>query len=306
MTDATSRSNGGCGAGCPCGAMAGMDRRAFISQGTLAIVAAVLAEGCGTGVWDALAPSTFDLGAAMTVKAANFPALASIGGVARVDGGTGTPIAVVRTASATFAAFSLICPHQGTTVNLTATGFQCPNHGAQFDKSGSWIGGQVTGNLVSYPVTFDAATGILTISGTPANTPSSPTTSTTLVVSLSAFPALATVGAIARVDGGKGTPVALVRTSATSFASFSMTCPHQGTTIQISSGAFVCPNHGARFSSAGVWTGGQKTTNLVAFATKFDSAKGTVTITVAGTTGATGGDDDLHVVPVGDGPESLA
>jgi Rieske Fe-S protein len=140
---------------------------------------------------------------------------------------------------------------------------------------------------------------MLTIAGTPVNSPTTPTTATTLVVTLSAFPALASVGGLARVDGGKGTPVALVRMSATAFTAFSMTCPHQGTTVQISGGAFVCPNHGARFSSAGVWTGGQKTTNLSTFATVYDSAKGTVTVTVAGSTGTGGRSDDNLRMPDG-------
>lgn len=293
---------GGCGGACPCGRGGhsegtGIDRRTFVSAGTLAVVAALLAEACGTGVWDAVAPATFDLGAAgVGVKVANFPGLASIGGIARVDNGTGAPLAVVRTGTSSFTAFSLTCPHQGTTVNIVAGGFKCPNHGATFDATGTWTGGQVTGNLVSYTTTYDAATGVLTIAGTPVNTPTTPTTTTTLVVTLSAFPALATVGGLARVDGGKGTPVALVRTSATAFAAFSMTCPHQGTTIQITGGAFVCPNHGARFSSAGVWTGGQKTSNLSSFAAVYDSTKGTVTVTVAGSSG-TGGraGDDIRI-----------
>ena len=293
MADSDAVAQTGCGGDCPCSGGGRVDRKTFVVQGTLAVVAALLADACGTGVWDAVAPQTVNLGAGVGVKVSNFPALNAVGGIARVDGGVGAPLAVVRTGTSTFTAFSLACPHQGTTVNVTANGFTCPNHGAMFNASGTWTGGQVTGNLVSYTTQYDATTGLLTIAGTPVSTPTTtPTTSSSLVVTLSAFPALATVGGIARVDGGTGTPVALVRTSATAFTALSMTCPHQGTTVQITSGTFYCPNHGARFSATGAWTGGQSTSALTSFATVYDSAKGTVTISITGGTTGGGGRGD--------------
>ena len=292
MADLDGVASAGCGGSCACGA-GGVDRRTFVAKGTLAVVAALLAEACGTGVWEAVAPTSLNLGTGVGVKVSNFPALNAVGGIARVDGGTGAPLAVVRTGTATYTAFSLSCPHQGTTVNVTATGFSCPNHGALFNSAGTWTGGQVTGNLVSYTTQYNATTGLLTIAGTPVTTPTTtPTTPSSLVVTLSAFPALATVGGIARVDNGTGTPVALVRTSTTAFTALSMTCPHQGTTVQITSGSFTCPNHGARFASTGAWTGGQSATALPSFATVYDSAKGTVTVSVTGTTTGGGGRGD--------------
>lgn len=76
-----------------------------------------------------------------------------------------------------------------------------------------------------------------------------------LVVTLSAWPALANVGGVAGSVGNvNGGPVAITRLSATSFGAFSMRCPHAGTTITVVSGtSFRCPNHGALFNSAGVW-----------------------------------------------------
>ena len=73
------------------------------------------------------------------------------------------PIAVVRTGQETLAAFSRICPHQGSTINVTTTGFLCPNHDATFDTTGQWVGGQRTSNLQSYPVAYDASAGTITI-----------------------------------------------------------------------------------------------------------------------------------------------
>ena len=44
----------------------------------------------------------------------------------------------------TFLALSLICPHQGTTVQIAGAAFYCPGHGAMFAADGSWTGGQAT------------------------------------------------------------------------------------------------------------------------------------------------------------------
>lgn len=87
-----------------------------------------------------------------------------------------------------------------------------------------------------------------------------------LVVTLSAWPALANVGGVAGSVGTLNTtPVAVVRTSATSFSAFSMICPHAGTRINVVNGAsFRCPNHGALFDSAGnnLPSSPQRTSNL--------------------------------------------
>jgi nitrite reductase/ring-hydroxylating ferredoxin subunit len=135
----------------------GIDRRAFMTRGTLAAVAAVLAGGCMAA---ATSPHV-----SLVVQLANFPALGAVGGLARVDNGVGSPVAAVRTGSSTFAAFSLVCPHFGCTVGVAGTHFQCPCHGAQFAATGRWMGGQPTGNLTSLTVQYDATAGTLTITG---------------------------------------------------------------------------------------------------------------------------------------------
>ena len=99
-----------------------------------------------------------------------------------------------------------------------------------------------------------------------------------LDVQVSAYPALANVGGIARVDKG-GTPVAAVRTGTNTFSAFSLICPHFGCTVNVNGAAFLCPCHGARFSSTGTWTGGQRTTNLTALATSYDASTGVLVIT---------------------------
>ena len=292
--------------------LGGVSRRDFLSRSVMVAVAAALCDACG-GPLDfssTTAPGggTGGVTTGFTVALSSYPALATVGGIARVSGGS-IPIAVVRVSDTAFSAYSMVCPHQGTTINVQGSGFVCPNHGARFDASGAWVGGQVTNNLTSIPVTYDAAAQTITIDptgvsggngggnggGTGGGTGGG-VGSGTLIVTLSSFPALSAVGGIARVDGGSGTPVAVVRSGQSSYAAFSMVCPHQGTTINISNGAFVCPNHGARFSAAGQWTGGQSTSNLVSLAVTVDQAAGTLTVNLSGAPtgggGGGGGEDD--------------
>lgn len=132
-------------------------RRDFVALGAAALAAAALAA-CSAGS-DVTSPGAV---AATTLALADFPTLSVVGGVTTtmVDG---VPIAVVRTGEESFAAFSRICPHQGSTINVTTTGFLCPNHGATFDSVGRWVGGQRTSNLQSYPVTYDAGARTITV-----------------------------------------------------------------------------------------------------------------------------------------------
>jgi len=134
-----------------------IDRRDFVMRAAVALAAVALA-GCAG---DVTSPSSVT---STTFNLSDYPALSSVGGVATVSV-SGVPIAIVRTTSTTFAAFSRICPHQGTTINVTSSGFLCPNHGATFDKNGQWIGGQRTNNLTSYPATYNATAGTITVGG---------------------------------------------------------------------------------------------------------------------------------------------
>jgi cytochrome b6-f complex iron-sulfur subunit len=116
-------------------------------------------------------------------------------------------------------------------------------------------------------------------SGTPTPAGAVIVSGNRLIVTVSAFSSLANTGGAARVDGGNGTPVALVRTGAATFAAFSLRCPHEGFTVNVQSGSFYCPAHGARFTSTGTWAGGQRTGNLTSLASAYDATAGTVTIT---------------------------
>jgi Rieske Fe-S protein len=157
----------------PCDDCALSSRREFLAKTTLAAVAALLGAACGNGQIGAGLPTDVGLGTGtsgttssngkLIVTVASFSALSAVGGVARVDGNTRAPVAVARTGASTFVALSMICPHQGTTVDIVSGGFFCPNHGARFTTSGSWAGGQPTSSLRSYPVVYDSTAGTLTI-----------------------------------------------------------------------------------------------------------------------------------------------
>lgn len=114
--------------------------------------------------------------------------------------------------------------------------------------------------------------------GGPSGTTGIPTGPVSLSVQVSSYAALANVGGIARVDSG-GFPVAAVRTGADTFAAFSLICPHFGCTVGITGTSFACPCHGARFTSTGTWSGGQRTSNLTALTTSYDSVTGILTVT---------------------------
>jgi Rieske Fe-S protein len=164
MSERVMNDNADCEAGCACGAegdsllLTSIDRRKFLSLGAYAAAAAALAACAAGGATNSTSPGS--LGA--TVKISDYTALASVGGVA-VTTLNGTPVAIVRTGTSTFITLSRICPHQGSTINQISTGFRCPNHLAQFDTVGNWVGGQRTSNMFSYSTSYDPTAGTLTI-----------------------------------------------------------------------------------------------------------------------------------------------
>ncbi|MDB4877955.1 MAG: Rieske [2Fe-2S] iron-sulfur protein [Gemmatimonadetes bacterium] len=150
---------------CACGPtlsgdqLTGVARRTFIVQSALLAAAAALAA-CGVTA-DATAPALPSSG--NTINVSSYPSLSAVGGVAMLSIGN-APLAIVRTGSSSFVALSRVCPHQGGIVDQSGSGFQCPVHGARFSQTGQWTGGQGTSNLHAYATSYDAATGVLTVS----------------------------------------------------------------------------------------------------------------------------------------------
>jgi len=145
------------------------ERRRFLSAALAASVLGVL-TACGDGNIGGLDDDPpagggggGGGGAPLTITVANFVPLRTDGGIARVDAGSGTPIAVVRVSASSYRAFSLVCPHAGTTVNVEANGFRCPNHGATFAANGNVTGGPAPTRLTELTATYNATAGTLTI-----------------------------------------------------------------------------------------------------------------------------------------------
>ena len=138
-----------------CNGCDGIDRRTFLSAATLAAVTMALAA-CSNS------PTGPDPGGSGSIKVGDYSALASVNGVATLNL-QGRPVAVVRTATDSFEALWLVCPHQGATVAPASGGFVCPRHGARFTLTGTWTGGQRTSNLRSIPTSYDQGTDTLTI-----------------------------------------------------------------------------------------------------------------------------------------------
>jgi thiosulfate dehydrogenase [quinone] large subunit len=141
-------------------------RREFVTSMLLATVGSYFAAACGDSVIGGpLGPGNATLPNALVITVSDFPALATVGGTARVDFLTPRPVAVTRTGPTSFVALSMICPHQRyKPISITSFGFQCPNHGAEFDELGNWTGGQRTRSLVEYATVYDVGSDTLTIS----------------------------------------------------------------------------------------------------------------------------------------------
>ena len=133
-------------------------RRDFLAASSLAAVGAFLAACGGESGGGTTGPVNVNL----TVTLANFAALGAVGGIAQVTT-SGTPVAVVRSGTSSYRAFSMVCPHQGTTIGINATGFRCPNHGATFNANGAWTGGERTSGLSEFKVSSNTSAGTITI-----------------------------------------------------------------------------------------------------------------------------------------------
>ena len=245
-------------------------RRAFIGHVSLATLAVLLTD-CGDFEIGGEAPTAPSLSGDLTLNLADLPALAAVGGTARVTGPGSVPMAVTRTTANTFVALSLVCPHAGSTLDLVSDGFLCPNHGARFAADGHWVGGQVTSNMYTFPVIYDSVAATITITTRlPGNV--------NLTVRVADFPALATVGSVARVDGGQGPEVGVGRISDTEFVAYGLACPHQQYYVESFAGGWRCPAHDSRFSARGEVARGPAVSGLVSLFVSYDRRAGVLSI----------------------------
>src|SRR5689334_15187078 len=151
-------------------------------------------------------------------------------------------------------------------------------------ETGFAVGGSATDGDGIGRRTFLVQSGILAavaalsacggLGGGDATSPNVPANSS---INVNNYPALANVGGVAMVTLGSA-PLAIVRSSTSSFLALSRVCPHQGGIVQLFNNDFVCPVHGATYSLSGQWIGGQRASSLHQYATSYDPTTGTLTI----------------------------
>jgi Rieske Fe-S protein len=141
------------------GCHACLSRRQFLAQSAVVTAAAAFAAACGNGQIGPTGVKQSNNGGPVTITVADFPALATTGTLVAV----GNFIAVKRTGTASFAAYSMICTHQGCLTELQSNAFFCPCHGSEFDGSGRVVRGPASRALPQYATSYDPATDTLTI-----------------------------------------------------------------------------------------------------------------------------------------------
>lgn len=147
---------------CP-GCARGLDRREFLSAAAMAAVVAALGA-CTGGLTGPGGGWSGSYGGPFTVSLANFSGLATVGGVARVDGGSGAPTALYRNSSTSFVAVALVCPHAGYyPVDIVSSGFYCPVHGSSFSKTGGVQSGPSPSGLATFSTTYNASAGTVLV-----------------------------------------------------------------------------------------------------------------------------------------------
>ena len=90
--------------------------------------------------------------------------------------------------------------------------------------------------------------------------------------------ALRKVGGVVQFEDGTGRSLALVRTSKAinGFRALDLSCTHEGTTVGLSDGKWICPNHRAEFAVNGKVEVGPARSNLRTVTVKATKTKVTV------------------------------
>jgi cytochrome b6-f complex iron-sulfur subunit len=146
-----------------------VDRRGFLTAAGASAVMAVLASACGgdaTGPGGNGAPGPVPAGVQVDGRTLRID-LSVATGLQAPNGFliVAQPSAVVvHLGNSDFRAFTAVCTHSGCLVSTFANGrITCPCHGSQFDTQGQVVRGPAPSPLRSFPVTFDAMSGIVSV-----------------------------------------------------------------------------------------------------------------------------------------------
>ena len=137
-----------------------INRRQFLTTAAGA-AGLVVVGGCGDGV--VTGPFAALPSGPVTMVVGNFPALATVGTLVKVPQQS---IAVKRTGTDTFEAYSMVCTHQGclTVIRNSGQQLQCDCHGSRFAADGTVLEGPAESPLPKFVTSYDQATDTLTIS----------------------------------------------------------------------------------------------------------------------------------------------
>jgi Rieske Fe-S protein len=91
-------------------------------------------------------------GGRLSVDLKSIPALAKVGGAARIGSVKGVPVAIARTGTAKYVAFNLQCPHRGVTVDRSENGWVCNAHLSEFKADGELELGPAMTGLAKVPI----------------------------------------------------------------------------------------------------------------------------------------------------------
>ena len=91
-------------------------------------------------------------GGRLSVNLKAVPALAKVGGAAKIGSVKGVPVAIARTGTSKYIAFNLLCPHQGVTVTQNEKGWVCNAHGSEFESDGDLVLGPATSGFARVPM----------------------------------------------------------------------------------------------------------------------------------------------------------
>jgi len=141
-----------------------VSRRAFVeSLGYAGITTLSLTtllaflEGCSNDSNPTSSENSQLTGKKLTLNLSENIELQQVGGFKTVQLGS-TPAIVFRTGDSVFVALSLVCTHQGCTVNWqsSANKFKCPCHGSEYDSNGNVTKGPAALQLTKYTTEYQA------------------------------------------------------------------------------------------------------------------------------------------------------
>lgn len=91
-------------------------------------------------------------GGKLSVKLKDLSALSIEGGAVRIGSIKGAGVGIARIANNKYVALDLRCPHQGATVDKSATGWLCNVHLSEFESDGDLLLGPATTGLKKIPI----------------------------------------------------------------------------------------------------------------------------------------------------------